>query len=938
MCGICGVVQIGGEPREVISPELLDRMTDAMTHRGPNDRGTYQRDGVALGARRLSIVDLEAGHQPFANETGEIWGLQNGELYNHDRLRDELRADGHVFGSRCDTEILPHLYERHGDDMAAQLRGKFAFAVWDGQRRRAVVARDRLGVKPLYWAQVGDLVLFASELKSLLASGMIGSELDYEAIDAYLTLGYFSGPRTPLAGVHKLMPGHQLVIDENGVDDAAYWSYPRPNERNGLSAREWQEAVIDQLEDAVRSRLMSDVPLGAMLSGGLDSSLIVALMARNMSEPVKTFSVGFREDGTKNELSDARLVSNELGTDHFEIELSHAEAVVDLDTLVNQLDEPIADLSALGFTALSHLAAQHVTVALSGQGADELFGGYAKHQAAAAAAVFRRLPAPARALATRVGMRGPARARRIAETLAAPDPVERLLAMSGKLDDGLRRKLLRGPLAEIDGLAARKVLAAAAGDIDSDPLSSTLYMDGQLALVDDMLHYFDRASMAHSLEVRVPFLDHHFVEFAATVPAHLKVHRMRHTKHVLKEAARGLVPDAIIDKPKLGFFAGSVDGWMAAQTERNIADYLLTSNPRYADFLDREAVAELIRRHADGSDRTNGRLLLAILMLEVWLSTFLHYADGTSAPAQPILLRQPAAQLKYAVVSPVKNESEGLPRLAAALAAQTVSPAQWVVVDTGSTDDTREVVRALARQHPWISLVEAPQETVARSYADMDYHGIITRAFEFGVRSLDSLPDVVVKLDADVSFEPDHFERLLGAFAADATLGISSGHCTELENGEWIARHNTGSSVWGAARGYRREILEHVLPLEPSMGWDGIDELKVQLKGWTTRTLRDLPFRHHRPEGARDGNRFTPWTARGRGSHYMGYRSWYVVLRSLHHARKEPHALAMIWGFGAARIARAPVCSDPDVRAMLRRSQTVRGLRSRRSDAIGANA
>ncbi len=938
MCGICGVVQIGGEPREVVSPEILDRMTDAMTHRGPNDRGTYQSDGVALGARRLSIVDLEAGHQPFANETGEIWGLQNGELYNHDRLRDELRADGHEFHSRCDTEILPHLYERHGDDMAAQLRGKFAFAVWDGRRRRAVVARDRLGVKPLYWAQVGDLILFASELKSLLASGMIGSALDYEAIDAYLTLGYFSGPRTPLAGVHKLMPGHRLVIDESGVDDQAYWSYPKPAPVKGRSAAEWTERVRDELEEAVTSRLMADVPLGAMLSGGLDSSLIVALMARNMTEPVKTFSVGFAEDGAKNELSDAKFVSEALGTEHFELELSHSEAVVDLDTLIHQMDEPVADLSSLGFTALCQLAAQHVTVALSGQGADELFGGYAKHQAAAAAGAFRRLPAPARGLVTAAGLRGPQRGRRIAETLAAPNPVERLLAMSGKLDGDLRAKLLRGPLAELDGNAARRVLAAAAGDVADDPLLATLYMDGQLALVDDMLHYFDRASMAHSLEVRVPFLDHHFVEFAATVPADLKVHRLRNTKHVLKEAARGLVPDRIIDKPKLGFFAGSVDGWMAAQAERNIADYLLTSNPRYADFLDRDAVADLVRRHADGSDRSNGRLLLAVLMLEVWLSTFLRYTDAPAKPATPVLLDKPAQPLGYALVSPVKNESEGLPVLAASIAAQTLLPSRWVVVDTGSTDDTREVVRALAAEHPWISLVEAPQETVATSYADMGYHGIITRAFEYGVKSLDVVPDVVVKLDADLSFEPDHFERLLAAFAAEPKLGIASGHCTELDDGTWTARHNTGSSVWGAARGYRREILEHVLPLEPSMGWDGIDELKVHVRGWTTRTLDDLPFRHHRPEGARDGNRFTPWTARGRGSHYMGYRSWYLVLRALHHARKEPHALAMIWGFGAARAGRAPVCSDAEVRAELRRSQTVRELRSRRRDAIGAGA
>lgn len=386
MCGICGVIQIGGEPRQLIPPQALDRMTDAMTHRGPNDRGTHQSDGVALGVRRLSIVDVVGGHQPFADESGEIWAIQNGELYNHVDIRRELASEGHVLRTRCDTEILPHLYERHGPRLAEQLRGKFAVAVWDGRRRRGVVARDRLGVKPLYWAQVGDLVVFASELKSLLASGLVGTELDYEAIDAYLTFGFFAGPRTPLANVSKLLPGHRLVVDESGVAVEAYWSYPRPEPVSGRPLEEWTGGLLAELEDAVRCRLMSDVPLGAMLSGGIDSSLVVALMARNMSEPVKTFSVGFAEDGDKNELADARLVASAMGADHHELELSVSESAVDLETLVWQLDEPLADLSSLGFSALSELAARHVTVALSGQGADELLGGYAKHKAAAAAA------------------------------------------------------------------------------------------------------------------------------------------------------------------------------------------------------------------------------------------------------------------------------------------------------------------------------------------------------------------------------------------------------------------------------------------------------------------------------------------------------------------------------------------------------------------------
>ena len=632
MCGICGVIQIGGEPREVVPPETLDRMTDAMTHRGPNDRGTYQSDGVALGVRRLSIVDVDGGHQPFADESGEIWAIQNGELYNHVDIRRELAAEGHVLRTRCDTEILPHLYERHGPALAQRLRGKFGLAVWDGRRRAAVVARDRLGVKPIYWAKVGDLVVFASELKSLLASGLVDTELDYEAIDAYLSFGFFPGPRTPLARVSKLLPGHRLVTHESGAATEAYWSYPRPQAESGRTLDEWGEGLLAQLEDAVRCRLMSDVPLGAMLSGGLDSSLVVAMMARNMTEPVKTFSVGFLEDGDKNELADARLVASALGADHHELELSVSESAVDLETLVWQLDEPLADLSSLGFSALSELAARHVTVALSGQGADELLGGYAKHQAAAAAATWARVPRPARAAATALARRGPGRIKRVARTLGASGSVERLLAMSVKLNEPLRSRLLRGPLAELDGEAARRAVAARLNGVPDDPLPATLYIDAQLALVDDMLHYFDRNSMAHSLEVRVPFLDHHMVEYCATIPAELKVRRLT-TKYVLKHAARGLIPDQVIDKPKIGFFAASVDRWFAAQTRGAIADHLLAPSPRYAEFLDRATVSQLVERHADGTDTSNGRLLLSILMLELWLTSFLPQAKRAAAPA-----------------------------------------------------------------------------------------------------------------------------------------------------------------------------------------------------------------------------------------------------------------------------------------------------------------
>jgi asparagine synthase (glutamine-hydrolysing) len=625
------VVQIGGTPRPVVPPNVLDRMTDVMTHRGPNDRGTHEANGVALGVRRLSIVDVAGGHQPFSNEDRTVWAVQNGELYEHDKLRSRLAWLGHRFTSRCDTEVLPHLYEDVGERFVELLRGKFGIAVWDERARRAVVARDRLGIKPLYYAHVDDLVVFGSELKSLLASGLVGTELDYEAIDSYLTLGFFPGPRTPLRQVAKLPPGRRLVVDPDGLRVEEYWSYPEPDPDKLTSADEHAERLLAELDEAVRLRLMSDVPLGAMLSGGLDSSLVVGLMARHSSEPVKTFSVGFAGIAEGNELAHARAVARHFATDHHELELS-LDDNVGLDDLVWHLDEPVADLSTLGFFALSRLASRHVTVALSGQGADELFGGYRKHRAAAIAGAWRRLPGFLQSAGGALVPLAPARFDRAGRTLTAGNPVERLLAMSGRLDGGTRTRLVRGPLAALDGESAQRAVSARLNGLEDNPLSAALYLDAQLALVDSMLHYFDRTSMAHSLEVRVPFLDHKVVEYAARIPAELKVRRLE-TKHVLRRAAAGVVPAEILERKKVGFFHAVAQDWFRRQLDGAVARYLTDTGPRYADFLDPAEVAGLVAAQRRSPDRNRGILLLGIVMLEAWLQTYVARATPSTARA-----------------------------------------------------------------------------------------------------------------------------------------------------------------------------------------------------------------------------------------------------------------------------------------------------------------
>ena len=631
MCGICGVVQLSGPPRPVVDREVLQRMTDVLRHRGPDDQGFHVEPGIAIGVRRLSIVDVAGGHQPVANEDQTIWAAQNGELYNHGTVRADLEARGHVFSSRCDTEILPHLYEHVGDDMPRHVNGKFAFVVWDRARRRTLIARDRLGVKPLYYGVAGDLLVFASELKSVLASGLIDTELDLEAIDAYLTLGFFPDPATPLAAVRKLPPGHRLIVDREARTEH-YWEYPSPDPQAGMDMGEAAALVGEALDTAVRDRLMSDVPLGAMLSGGLDSSLVVALMARATAQPVKTFSVGFVESGADNELGAARRVASALGADHHELELSMRTDAASLEDLVWALDEPVADLSAIGLEALSRLASTHVTVALAGQGADELFGGYSRYVRASVISRASGLPRAVTGPAAWLMKQRGGRWGRFAAALEAEDAATRYLALrSANLRDADRPTLVRSPLGRTSARAQAAVASKASGT-RGEPLADALYLDGRLGLVDDMLLYFDRVSMAHSLELRVPFLDHRLVELAARIPSKHKVNG-RTTKAVLRHLARGLVPAEVLTRPKVGFFNRAVEAWIGAQLTGRARDVLLAPDPAYGVILDQRAVRLAVESFGDPRRRTlTPEGLFAIVVLESWLTSFLPRALAVARP------------------------------------------------------------------------------------------------------------------------------------------------------------------------------------------------------------------------------------------------------------------------------------------------------------------
>jgi asparagine synthase (glutamine-hydrolysing) len=528
---------------------------------------------------------------------------------------------------------LPRLYERSGSDFPEQLRGKFAVALWDTRSRRALLVRDRLGLKPLYFAVVGDLLVFGSELKSVLASGLIPTDLDYEAIDAYLSLGFCPTPSTVLKAVRKLSPGSRLVADADGVRVESYWAFPQPRPATDVSEHEFAGRLLAALEESVRLHLRGESQASAVLSGGLDSSFVVALLARNTSRPVKTFTVGFAEAGEHNEIPDARFISDTYGCEHHQLELSQRDPSVDLPKLIWYLDEPLADLSPLGLLALSALAAKEVDSVFSGQGSDQLFGGYRKHTAASIVGYYKNIPgatAAARAFPPRML---PARFARAAEALAARDAASRLIAMSGRAGADLRTKLARNELARLDGRSGERAVRSRLNGLNDDPLPAALYLDSQLELVDDLLHYFDRATMAHALEVRAPFLDHEFVELSATIPAHFKVKRLRN-KHVLRLAAEGVLPTRVISdkkKTKIGFFHSAVDSWLRAQVSGAVSEYLLADNLACSEFLDQGELQAAVRRHIDGRETHNTYGLFAILMLEVWLSSYLPRALGQAA-------------------------------------------------------------------------------------------------------------------------------------------------------------------------------------------------------------------------------------------------------------------------------------------------------------------
>ncbi len=636
MCGIAGIVDSQGGP---IGTERLRAMSDRLVHRGPDDEG-FWRNPVAEGAaeggpscglafRRLSIIDVAGGRQPLCNEDRSLWLVFNGEIYNFPALRAELEARGHRFATRSDGETILHAYESFGiEGMLARLRGMFAFALWDQPRARLVLARDRVGKKPLVYCEREGRLHFASELGALLADPALPREPDWTALHHYLTFMCVPAPFTAFRGIKKLPPAHFLVREGGATRIERYWRLAY-GPKLKLSRPEAAEALREKLLEATRLRLMSEVPLGAFLSGGIDSSSVVAAMSRAGGGTVKTFSIGF-EEKKFNELPFARLVAAHYGTEHHEF-MVRPNALEVLPELVRHYGEPYADSSAIPTFFLSRLTRQHVTVALNGDGGDESFTGYRRHYAGRIADRFHALPAPLRQLGRRTLERLAPRPhdrqsllagfRRFAEAAELPRH-ERHARWTGYFTEPEKRRLLAPePLAALDGVPPSSELLRPYFEegADLDGAEAAVLADVAFYLPNDLLVKVDIATMAVSLEGRSPFLDHELMEFAARLPSRYKL-RGRALKAILKEAVRPWLPREILEKPKWGF-AIPIGNWFRGELKDFLADSLL-SGPSAGGFFRKEEVERLIGEHQRG-ERDLGHHLWILLMFELWRREFL---------------------------------------------------------------------------------------------------------------------------------------------------------------------------------------------------------------------------------------------------------------------------------------------------------------------------
>jgi asparagine synthase (glutamine-hydrolysing) len=631
MCGIAGIV--GANRSDRIDEAVVRRMCDAIVHRGPDDEGLLASQNTGLGMRRLSIIDLAGGHQPIFSEDRSAWIVFNGEIYNFPELRPELEAKGHRFATHTDTETIIHLYEEFGAECVQKLRGMFAFALWDDKLQKLLIARDRLGKKPLHYALHRGKLYFASEIKSILAVAPELAEVNRPALLQYMYLGYIPDPATAFVGIHKLPPGHLLEFERGEVCIRKYWDLPQYATHQPSSEEECLEELEFRLAEAVRIRLISDVPLGAMLSGGTDSSTVVALMARASSKPVKTFAIGFTQ-ADFDESKYARIVAEKFGTEHHELILQ-PDVVGTLEKLTRSLEEPFADSSMLPTYFISCLARQHVTVALSGDGGDELFAGYERYGIQQGREQFARIPASLSRLYRKhvfplvpKGTRG----RQLSYNLSLPwrerYADEMCFVPAFEREFPLLSPEFRATIAE-SGDPQDILLKYFDRAPAQDPVSQMLYVDTKTYLVEDILTKVDRMSMLTSLEVRVPILDHLFVEWVTGLGPEWKM-RGGEQKYIFRKLAERVgVPRDVLYRPKQGFALPLVH-WMRNELRELILTTLLEPRTLQRGYFDPTGVRRLLDEHFSGR-RNRSSAIWRLLIFELWQRNFLEGLSNESS-------------------------------------------------------------------------------------------------------------------------------------------------------------------------------------------------------------------------------------------------------------------------------------------------------------------
>ncbi len=617
MCGIAGYFSRNGQARR----EVVQSMCDVIRHRGPDDEGFHVEGPCAIGMRRLSIIDLTTGHQPISNEDGSIWVVFNGEIYDYRSLRADLISQGHSFRTHSDTEVLVHLYEQEGVKGLHRLRGMFAFCIWDARARKILLVRDRFGKKPLYFAELPEGLYFGSELKCLRVAG-VPLEIDPEALRLYFQFNNIPDPFSVFRAIRKLEPGCWLEYQAGGTAvKGRYWRYPAPAAETPAhySVDGACREIREKFDESVKIRMIADVPLGAFLSGGIDSSSVVASMALQSSEPVKTFSIGF-EEAAFNELDYARAVAEKYKTEHHEIVVK-PDSVALVQKLVRQFDEPFADSSAIPTYIVSEFAAQHVKVALSGDGGDELFGGYDSFQIVQNLERFDAVPKPLRRILSSVADRLPysTRGKNYLHMISRQTATERYFE-SNYSPYLMRRELLKPEwMLPADGAYLSRAFADCLLPNGADPLSQALYFEATAKLSGDMLVKVDRMSMAVSLEVRSPMLDHELADVASTVPHEWKI-RNGQGKHILIRALGDRLPPQLLNRSKMGF-ALPLSQWLRGPLREMLWDHL--AGPRFLErgFVSPAFLKHMLEEHQSGR-RDNQTWLWALLVLEIWFRDF----------------------------------------------------------------------------------------------------------------------------------------------------------------------------------------------------------------------------------------------------------------------------------------------------------------------------